>query len=192
MNAKTVVTITNPMEMIGFVKSVGTQCRFVSMLTKTPVVKIKKNNPFGQLFKVSRKIGLINANYNTSVRRRIAEKLGIELKDAEYENGPSVYIHLTTNDGKAMPILVKASNPNDGVYYLQYFPHKSTSHYVNAQGDIIARDLVDPYLYAESFRSDVKPAVISVKFENIKELRASGVIMQSEDFEEAESAISQA
>jgi hypothetical protein len=196
MNSKIVVQVASELEMLGFLKANGTQCRFVGLLTKTPVVKIKVGNPWNAgkntesgLYKVSRKGGIINANYNTSVRRRVAEKLGVELKDVEYENGESKYVHLMTDDGKPLPVLVKKSNPNDGVYYLQYFPHKSKSVYVDEAGNVVPNATVEKWLYAESERPDFKPCVIAPKLANIKELRASGVIMDTPELDEIESLL---
>ena len=45
--AKAIVKITDPAEMAGFIKSNGTQCRFVGILTRTPVVDIRAKNPWG-------------------------------------------------------------------------------------------------------------------------------------------------
>ena len=110
--AKTIVQITDPAEMAGFIKSNGTQCRFVGILTRTPVVDIRAKNPWGAgrktrtgLFKVSRKIGIINANYVSSVSRRIAEKLGVGLESVEYVPGQVWYEHLKTIDGKNLPLV---------------------------------------------------------------------------------------
>lgn len=184
--------------MAGFIKSNGTQCRFVSLVSRTPVVDIRAGNPWGAskktksgLFKVSRKNGIVNANYNTSVRNRIAEKLGIKLSEVEYENGEVWYQHLLTVDGKPLPLVQhKDETKRGGKLYLQYFPHKANSVYVNEQGDTVADSLVEPWLYAKSERPDYKPTVIAIELGNVKELRASGVIMQAEDLAEAETALS--
>jgi hypothetical protein len=185
------------LEMLGFLKTNGTQCRFVAITTKTPVVKIRKGNPWNAgkdtesgLYKVSRKFGIINANYNTSVRNRIAERLGVKLGEVEYENGECWYVHLTTQDGKALPVVQhKDEAKRDGQYYLQYFPHKSTNAYCNEAGEPVADAEVKPWLYRESERPDFKPAVIAVKLGNVKQLKASGVIMEMPDFDEAETLL---
>lgn len=189
------------LEMLGFLKTNGTACRFVSMVSITPVVKIKVSNPFGQktkggklvgesqLNKVSRKLGIINANYNTSVRRRIAEKLGVDLGAVEYESGEVWYQHLKTSDGKNLPVVEHKDETKRGQFYLQYFPHASTNHYANANGEMIQDELVKPYLYAESERPDFKPCVISIKLANIVQLSASGIIIEMPDFAEAESIL---
>jgi len=200
MNKEQVVKMDSILEMVGFLKTNGTACRFVSLVSQTPVVKIKVANPFGQkifggkvvgdckLFKVSSKIGIINANYNTSVRNRIADKLGVKIGDVEYDNGEVWYEHLKTPLGNSLPLVVHKTK-NDGKYYLQYFPHKSTNKYANNQGETIPDEQVKPYLYAESERPDFKPSVISVNLENVKQLKASGVVIEMPDFEEAEAIL---
>lgn len=201
-NSTTTVKITSSLEMAGFIKANGTQCRFVSMVSKTPVTKIKVGNPFGQiikngkvvgdsqLFKVSRKTGLINANYNTAVRRRIAERLGVELKEVEYENGEVYYEHLMTVEGKRLPLVQhKDETKRQKGLQLQYFPHKSTNVYVNAAGEVIPDEMVKPWLYKESERDEFKPNVIAIYLSNIVQLAASGVIVQAEDLDEAVNAL---
>ena len=196
--SKNVVEMTDVLEMVGFIKTNGTQSRFVAMTSKTPVVKIKTGNPWkagsktkAGLFKVSRKIGIINANFNTSVRNRIAEKIGVKLSEVEYENGEVWYQHLTTADGKPLPLVQHKNEAKKADFYLQYFPHKSTNSYVNEAGEIVPDDVVKPWLYAESERPDFKPAVIVVNLANVKQLKASGVIINMPDFDEAEAILAQ-
>lgn len=186
----TIVNITSPLEMAGFIKSNGTQCRFVSVLTRTPVTKMKKNSPYKGVLKVSRKIGLVNANYNTSVRNRIAEKLGVQLSEVEYDNGNVWYQHLNTADNKPLPLVEhKDIAMRQGKLYLQFFPQKSVNSYVMPNGEPVLEAALKPWLYKESERPDFKPAVIVVGLENVMEIRASGVIMQAEDIDEAEKAL---
>lgn len=175
--------------MAGFIKANGTQCRFVAIVTNTPVVKMKKASPYQGVRKVSRKLGIVNANYNTSVRNRLADILGVKLSDIEYENGAVWYIHLTTVDGKPLPLVQHKDESKQGKLYLQYFPHKSTNAYVMPNGDSVSEESLAPWLYKESERPDYKPSVIAVELGNVKEIRASGVIMQAEDLDEAEAAL---
>jgi len=179
-----VVKMLNHLEMVGFIRTNGTACRFVAITTST-VPKLKKACPYSGVRKISRKIGLLNANYNTSVRRRIAEKLGVELPEVEYENGNVWYKHELTSDGKNLPLVVHKEK-NDGKYYLQYFPHKSENKYVGADGMEIAESALEPYFYAKSERPDYKPCVIAVGMENVLELRASGIVIEMPEFAEAE------
>lgn len=184
MKDKTIVSISNHLEMVGFIKANGTQCRFVSMVSST-APKLKKGCPFVGVRKVSKKNGIINANYNTSVRNRIAERLGVKLNEVEYENGEVWYRHLMTQDEKPLPLVVNKTK-NDGKFYLQYFPHKATSKYVLPNGEEVKEEQLEQWFYAKSERPVFNPCVISINVENILELRASGVIMQTEDIEEAE------
>ncbi len=194
--SKTVVSMMSELEMLGFLKTNGTECRFVAITIKTPVVKIKVGNPWNAgaktesgLFKVSRKLGIINAHYNTSVRNRIAEHLGVKLSEVEYESGETWYEHLTTSDGKALPVVQHKDETKREGYYLQYFPHKATSVYCNDAGEPVPDEMVKPWLYKESKRPDFKPAVIAVKLGNVKQLKASGVIVEMPNFDEAESLL---
>lgn len=189
MQDKTIVQISSHLEMVGFIKANGTQCRFVSMVSDT-APKLRKGCPFVGVRKVSRKTGLVNANYNTAVRKRIAERLGVELSEVEYENGEVWYRHEMTagENPKPLPLVVNKSK-DDGKVYLQYYPHKATSKYVLPNGEEVTAAQLEPYFYKQSERPDFKPCVISVDIANIKELRASGVIMQTEDIEEAETLL---
>ena len=186
-----VVKMLNHLEMVGFIRTNGTACRFVSLTCSTDPKLLKKHRttkapcPFVGVRKVSRKIGLLNANYNTSVRRRIAEKLGVELPEVEYVNGEVWYKHELTSDGKNLPLVVHKEK-NDGKYYLQYFPHKSENKYVDGTGMEIAEADLEAYLPAKSERPDFKPCVIAIGIENVLELRASGIVIEMPEFAEAE------
>lgn len=188
MNKATIVSIQNHLEMVGFIKSNGTQCRFVSMVSETEP-KLKKSCPFVGVKKISRKRGMINANYNTAVRKRIAERLGVEIKEVEYENGEVWYMHMKTVDDKALPLVVNKRTPDNGEYYLQFYPTHSENVYQLPNGEIVQEAQLEQYFYTRSERAEFKPTVISIKVSNIKELRASGVIMQAEDVAEAEAAL---
>ena len=198
MSKVNVVEMVSTLEMVGFLKTVGTSSRFVSMVSHTPVVKIKASNPWGAgaktksgLYKVSKKIGIINANFNTSVRRKIAERLGVELKEVEYENGETWYSHVMTSDNKPLPLVQHKDESKKSDHYLQYYPMKSVSHYANEAGEIVPDSMVEPYLYKESERPDYKPTVIVVNLSNVRQLKASGVIINMPDFDEAEAILAQ-
>lgn len=188
MKDKTIVSIVSHLEMVGFLKTNATNCRFVSILTETEP-KVRKGCPFKGVLKVSRKRGMINANYNMAVRKRIAEKLGVEIKQVEYDNGEVWYKHLETIDHKALPLVVNKNTPENGEFYLQFFPSGSTNVYRMPSGDLVTEEQLKPWLYKQSERADFKPVVISIKVSNIKRLAASGVIMQADDLEDAEKAL---
>ena len=204
MDRKLVVKMVNELEMLGFIRSNGTQCRIVAIVTKTPVVKIRSDNPWHKvskgkvagdcnLFKLSRKLGIVNAKYCDSVRRKIAEKLGVTLSEVEYEQGEVWYEHLMDASGRALPIVQHKDETKraETGYSLQYFPWtaKSVNRYVNGQGETIPDEMVKPWLYAESERPDFKPCVIAPKLRNIVEMRASGVIIEMPELPEVEAAL---
>lgn len=183
-----VVTIKSGLEMVSFVKNNGTQCRFISMVSQTEVKNIRKGCPFKGVLKVSKRIGMINVNYVASVNRHIAAKTGVDLAEVNYEAGQVWYKHLQTANDKALPIVVNKNAPDNGEFYLQFFPTNSTSSYVMPDGTQVAESDLSPWFY-KSEKSEYKPTVISINVNNIKELRASGVIMQTEDLEEAEAIL---
>lgn len=200
MKDKTTVQISDAMELAGFIKANGTQCRFVSMLSKTPVTKLKVGNPWHvikngkvvgtpNLFKISRKRGLINANFNTSVRTRIAAKLGVSVSEVEYQNGEVYYEHLQTKDGKPLPLVQHKEEAKRKGLQLQYYPQGSENCYVNGKGEIVPEEEVKKWAYAESPRSDIKPTVIGIYLHNILKLTASGVIAETDSVEEAETTL---
>ena len=197
LNKANVVQMMNELEMLGFLKTNGTDCRFVAITTKTPVVKIKAGNPWGAgksesgLYKVSRKIGIINANYCASVERRISETLGVKPSEVEYIPGKTWYVHLFASNGKTLPVVQHADETKRGEYYLQYFPQteKSVNVYVNEAGEPISAELVKPWLYKESERPAYKPTVIAVKLSNIKQMKASGVVLEMPELDEVEAVL---
>ena len=176
--------------MVGFLKTNGTGCRFVSLLSETKP-RLVSGCPYKGVVKIARRIGWLNINYNKAVRRNIAETLRVDLKDVEYTNGETWYVHVTTAEGKALPLCVNKKSPNSGKYYVQYFPHKSETVYVLPNGDTIAESLLEPYFY-KGERTEFKPAVITLGLENIKELRASGLIIETADTAELEKILAAA
>jgi hypothetical protein len=196
--------MTSELEMLGFLKTNGTQCRFVAITTRTPVVKMRVGNPFhtiksgkvvGEvgLWKIARKLGIINANYNTSVRNRIAEKLDVKLSEVEYENGEVWYQHFMTADNppRQLPVVhhkdeIKAQR--DGAL-LQYFPQKSENAYCNGAMEPVDIATIKPWLYRESERPDFKPAVIAVYLRHIHQLKASGVVIEMPELGEVETLL---
>lgn len=184
------VKITDPLEMVGFIRTNGTQCQFVSMLTVT-VPKVKVACPFKGVVKVSRRNGLINMNYNTAVKKRLAEFLGVPIAEAEYENGAVWFKHETQSDGKQLPLVVN-KNKDDGKFYVQYFPVRSSgTKYVLPNGETVNEEALKPFFYARPEREEYKPVTCVFNVANIKELRASKVIVQTDAAEQAETILAQ-
>jgi hypothetical protein len=136
-------------------------------------------SPFSGVVKVSRKRGIVNANYNAMVCRRLAKHLGVKLSEVEYEVGDVWYKHLTTADGQMLPLVVnkKVQTPSETTdFYLQYFPTRSTNFYRLPNGDTVTAEQIKPWIYQQPEKPHFKPAVISVKVSNIKKMRASVVL----------------
>jgi len=194
INPKSTVKITDPLEMVGFIRTNGTACQFVSMLTVTEP-KLKVSCPFKGVTKVSRRNGLLNVNYNTAVRRRISKALGVPLADVEYTNGAVWFAHeimMLGDEKKNLPLVFHATK-NDGKKYLQYFPLRSKqTRYVLPNGEEVSEEQLKPYFYAKSEREEYKPNTCVFKIESIKELRASGVVIQTDETEDAEANLAPA
>jgi len=185
---KNVIQIDSPIEMVGFIKSNGTACRFVSILTETIVTNIRKGCPYEGVIKISKKCGLVNVDYVESVKRKFAASLDEPVKNIDYTAGEIWYKHLTTIDGKSLPIVVNKKTPDNGEFYLQYFPTSAKSVYQMPNGEPVSEENLKPYFF-KSNKVGYKPVVISVNVKNIKRLSASGVIMQTDDLPEALSAL---
>jgi hypothetical protein len=186
------IEIVGQLQLLGFLTTNGTGCRFVGIDYKTEIVPgkgIKVSHPFGRIFKVSKFQGLVNADYAEAVRNRVAAMMEVDKSAIEkYELGKSSYVHPFPS---APCVVAKASNPNDGEYYLQYFPteDKTESVFVNDKGEVLDKGEVKKYLYAKGVRVAWKPAVVSLKLANITEMRASGLILSTEDADAAKEAL---
>jgi hypothetical protein len=165
-------------EVVGFLKQNGTNCRYVSLVTETQP-KMKPGCPFSGVVKVSRKRGIVNLNYNTAVRRRLAKHLGVKLKEVEYTDGEVWYRHLTTADGQMLPLVVNKNvqTPSEATeHYLQFFTSHSKHSYRLPNGNAVTAEELKPWFAPQAERPHFKPAVISVKVSNIKKMRASVVL----------------
>jgi hypothetical protein len=192
---KPVIEQISALQLKGFLTSNGTACRFVSITTQTPVVKIRVGNPFGQIIKknkvvgesklnkLSKKIGLINVDFVASVERKIAAATQLPESMIQYNPGKIWYTHVMTEDNKPLPLV---QHKETGELYLQYYPRKSVNCYVNGQGEIVADETVKPWLHAESERSEFKPPVITLKLDNVVRMAASGIILEMPAHDEVE------
>lgn len=180
IDKKTKVKITDPLEMVGFIRTNGTKCQFVSLLTRT-VPKLKKSCPYTNVIKIARRSGLMNVNYNTAVRRLVSKALGIELSDVEYENGETWYRHELTVDDKALPLCTHKTK-KDGKFYLQFYPTRnSPSKYVSGiTGEEIPYSALKPHFYARK-DLDFKPRVVVFSMENVVQLNAANVIIKTDE-----------
>jgi hypothetical protein len=180
------VKITDPLEMIGFIKTNSTNCQFVCLITKT-VVDLKASWTRGEVVKFSKRNGLINVNYNLAVRNRIASVFNVDVKDVEYENGKVWFKHLQNEMGKPLPLVVNKKTPDSGKYYLQYFASKSKSRYVLAdtETEVSYEELIPHLAKKPTLISAFKPTTCVFEIGNILEMRASRVIVTTNEATEA-------
>jgi hypothetical protein len=154
---------------------IGTQSRFINVEAITEVVKIKKNNPFGKVFKRAIVNGWVNFDYSKAVAKKVANKLGIDPSEVEYVPGESWHIPLLNNAGKATPVHVNKAK-DDGKFYLFYRLNKTNeSGYFDESGKEIAYADIKPFLYAASKPSEFKPKVNCLTLNNVTCLKAMGM-----------------
>ncbi len=170
-------TLTTQSQLIQFLRNLGSQCQFVSLLTNTEPKMRKTGNPYVGVRKISRRNGLLNINYADSVSRKIAVKVGLPENQVEYIPKATWYMH--EDDGNGRPIALCRHQKDDTKYYLQYFPVKSfDTTYVMPNGDIVPEENLKPFLQ-ESYQVDFKPAVITLGLDSIVEMKAKGMSIET-------------
>jgi len=166
--------------MVGFIRSVGTECQFVSLLTETEVKMRKTGNPFvGAVKRVTRN-GLLNINYVMACRRNLAKEQGTEVKDTEYVAGETWYIHEKTDDG--LPLALCIHKKDSAKFYLQYFPHRTigqAEYFHNGRKLTVEEVAVLKTFVTESNREAFKPNVITLAIDSIRCLKARKVTMNN-------------
>jgi hypothetical protein len=187
---KKAVKITDPLEMVGFIRTNKLNCQFVSMLTVTEPDLLKRSPLYAMykdVKKVSRRNGMINVNFNKGVRKRIAEQLGVEISEVEYTNGTTWYNHQLTEDGKALP-LCKHAKKEDGKHYLQYFPMRSTTKYLQPNGEEVPAAEMEKVMRKRT-ETDYKPAVVVFGMDSIKQLVCAGIQMDTDETNEVKAIL---
>lgn len=175
---QTTVKIQDKQEMVGFIRSIGTECCFVSMLTETEVKMRKTGNPFVGAVKVSQRNGLLNVNYVESVKRKLAEQTGTPLKDVDYAAGSTWYKHTETEEGKPLPLCVHQKD--ESRFYLQYFPHRTigdNKYFLNGRELTPAEVTEMKKFIPPDNRVEYKPLVITLAIDSIRSLRARRIKM---------------
>ena len=169
------IKLNSETEMVGYLKSLGTECRFISMWTETEVKMRKTANPFlvngGKVTKRSRRNGLVNVNFVGAVERRLAEALGVKPSEVNYEAGETWYVHVMTGENKPMALCVDKKTGSK--HYLQYFPHKSyeTKYFWNDKemtpAEVATMKTFEPAQADNPF----KPRVITLAMASIRTLK---------------------
>lgn len=172
---KTTLKMSVP-AIVEFLKSVGTSSQFVSMETVT-TPKLKKTCPFVGVVKKAIVNGWINIDYKAAVERKVAKAMGVPASDVEYVPGETWHTAVMV-DGKASPVRVNKTK-DDGKFYMFYF-HRKTKEagYFDAAGKEIAYEDLKEHFYARS-DSEYKPAVRCVTLNNLKSLKARGLVIKN-------------
>ena len=175
---KTTIKIQDKNEMVGFIRSIGTECRFVSMVTETSLPMNKTNNPWYGTVKLSHRNGLVNVNFVKSTSRNLTELTGVK---TTYEAGSTWYVHEQTVDEKPLPLCV--SKKDDKKFYIQYFPHRTIGmnrYFLNGRELTSAEvEQMKPFIKTQT-KSDFKPLVITLSIDSIRQLRSRRVNMLNE------------
>jgi len=172
---KNTVKISDKMEMVGFIRSIGTECRFVSMVTETELPMNKTNNPWYGTVKLSHRNGLVNVNFVKSTERNLTEQNG---EKTTYVAGSTWYHHEQTVNEKPLPLCVH--NKDNSRFYVQYFPHRTIgiNRYFLKGRELSTSEVeqMKPFIKVQP-KSDFKPLVITLSIDSIRSLRSRRVNM---------------
>jgi hypothetical protein len=170
---KDIVKIENRVELIGFLRALGTECRFITVDTETPVKNMPKTgNPYWGTIKIARRNGIVNMDYVTAVEKRFAEQHGLDKKDVTYTPGSVWYKHCQTEGGKALCLCEGNTVKTKGKYYLQFFPLRDIGEtvYVHPTLGTLSKDQVKDMEGRMYDRTKVpfKPNVITLEIDSIR------------------------
>ena len=171
-------------ELAGFVKSLGSQSMFVSILMETAVDMVKKHrvtklpNPFLGTVKRSHRNGLLNVDYKAAVERKVKEVTGLTI---DYQPGETWYVNFTNEQGKALPLCHHKADT--GRMYVQFYPHKyigQTSYWLNGVQLTPAQVTEMKEYLSKDDKSEFKPNVIAPALDSIRLLKARRVTIKNE------------
>lgn len=185
------VKIENKNELVGFLRAIGTECRFVTADTETEVkmnkfqltgrkvispktgkpINEKRANPYLGTIKVARRNGFVNANFVKAVEKRYAEMFGLDVKDVEYTPGSTHYVHCQTEEGKPLCLCENKNDPSRK--YMQFFPLQNIGETIYLHptlGRLNAAQIKDMYdnWVTEEEREEWKPRVIVLSIDSIR------------------------
>jgi hypothetical protein len=149
-------------------------CQFVSLISETEPSMRKTGNPFLGVKKLSNRTGLINANFVSSVRRKM---VAAGMDPDEYVPGSTWQEMVRDSNGKATP--VSTDKKTGQKFYLRFFPHKTKSIFVLDGKQIDKKDL-KPFLTV-SKTADFKPIFNTIEIRNIKEMKVRKVNLRAKN-----------
>lgn len=172
-------------QMVGFLMTVGLQSMFISAKSATKVklnkfdrTPDKHPRPWSEVTKLAEVTGWLNVDYKRAVERKISKATGIPAAQIDYSLGEVWFKHLLTEDGKKTPVVVNKEK-EDGKFYIFYFHRKTKSaRYVAPNGEPITWEQMTPWLPPPRPES-IKPAVRALTLNNVRQLKARGLIVRS-------------
>jgi hypothetical protein len=180
---KETIKIEDKAELIGFLRGIGTECRFVTLDTETAVRMRKTGNPYNGTIKIAKRNGLVGVDFVKACERRYAKLHGLAVKDVEYEAGKVWYVHCQTEDGK--PLALCQNKKDNTKKYLQYFPLRNlgTTIYVHPTLGQLTKEQVND-MYARFVpvddREEWKPDVITLGIDSIRSITFRKIKMLNE------------
>ena len=169
----TTVKIENKAELIDFLRTIGTECRFVTVETETPVENMpKRGNPFWGTVKVARRNGFVNADFVSAVEKRYAELNGLTAADVVYTPGKVWYKHVMTEGGKPLCLCEHQKDPNKK--YLQLFPLRNLGEtiYLHPTLGKLSKEQVKDMegRFYKNNSPEWKPRVITLAIDSIRSI----------------------
>ncbi len=185
------VKIENKQELVGFLRAIGTECRFVTVDTETVVenmpqgrntgrkvaspktgkpINEKIANPYVGTVKIARRNGFVNADFVTACEKRYAELNGLKPSDVTYTPGEVWYNHCMTGEGK--PLCLCEHKKDNNRKYMQFFPIRNLGEpiYVHPTMGRLTPDRVkemEGWMYADN-SPEWKPGIITLAVDSIR------------------------
>jgi len=168
---KETIRIEDRAELIGFLRGIGTEARFITLDTETPVKMRKTGNPYVGTIKIAKRNGLIGVDFVRACERRYAKLHNLDQKDVEYTPGKVWYEHCMTAENK--PLALCQHKTKKTQKYLQYFPLRNLGEtlYVHPTLGQLTKEQIDD-MYARFVRpedrEEWKPRVITLGIDSIR------------------------
>lgn len=201
------IKIENKQELIGFLRSIGTETRFITVTTETEVdqnktrltgrlipstaksqkgklIHERQQNPYWGAIKVSRRNGFVNADFVKMVEKRYAEIMGVSVSDVEYTPGGTWYQHC--HDENNRPLCLCEHQKDHSRKYLQMFPLRNlgeTTYWLKGQ-KMTQEQVSDMYenWVTEKERTEWKPVTIVLAIDSIRCITFRKVNLLNETF----------
>ncbi len=199
------VKIKDTNEIVGFLRSIGNACRFVTVNTETVLnmpqgkptgrkipspktgkpINEKTPNPYYGTVKVARRNGFVNADFVKMVEKRYAEMNEIPVEDVTYTPGSTWYRHCQDEQGQ--PLCLCEHQKNTEQKYMQMFPLRNLGETVYIHptlGKLNKEQVSDMYAnwVPEDENPEWKPRCIVLEMNSIRMITFRKVNLLNETF----------